>query len=155
MAPGLLFAMLVIFCFTFFIINRIAFLDPFGFGNWHFVLTTFLTLNFFCLNYMRHWHRMTDLRFVKERMNFILFISSFAQRKFNPINSNRMRPHSVWSYKEQWWILSTGCSLNFLVFWVFKFLSYWQYDTDRSNENGTLTNKPYWNEGTLNGDKIH
>ena len=27
--------------------------------------------------------------------------------------------------------------------------------TDRSNENGTLTNKPYWNEGTLNGDKIH
>ena len=28
-------------------------------------------------------------------------------------------------------------------------------DTDRSNENGTLTNKHYWNEGTLNGDKIH
>ena len=27
--------------------------------------------------------------------------------------------------------------------------------TDRSNENGTLTNKPYWNEGTLNRDKIH
>ena len=27
--------------------------------------------------------------------------------------------------------------------------------TDRSNKNGTLTNKSYWNEGTLNGDKIH
>ena len=27
--------------------------------------------------------------------------------------------------------------------------------TDRSNENGTLTNKPYRNEGNLNGDKIH
>ena len=24
--------------------------------------------------------------------------------------------------------------------------------TNGSNENGTLTNKPYWNEGTLNGD---
>ena len=29
------------------------------------------------------------------------------------------------------------------------------HHTDRSNENGTLTNKPYWNEGTLNGDEIH
>ena len=28
-------------------------------------------------------------------------------------------------------------------------------NTDKSNENGTLTNKPYWNEGTLKGDKIH
>ena len=27
--------------------------------------------------------------------------------------------------------------------------------TDRSNENGTLNNKSYWNEGTLNVDKIH
>ena len=27
--------------------------------------------------------------------------------------------------------------------------------TDRSNENGTLTDKHYWNEGTLNGDEIH
>ena len=25
--------------------------------------------------------------------------------------------------------------------------------TDRSNENGTPTNKYYWNQGTLNGDK--
>ena len=27
--------------------------------------------------------------------------------------------------------------------------------TDRSNENGTLVNKYCWNEGSLNGDKIH
>ena len=26
--------------------------------------------------------------------------------------------------------------------------------TDRSNDNGTLTNKYYWKEGTLNEDKI-
>ena len=28
-------------------------------------------------------------------------------------------------------------------------------NTDRSNENGTLTNKYYWNEGNLNKDKIY
>jgi len=55
MAPGLLFAMLVIFSFTFFIVNRVALLDPFGFGHWHFVLTAFLTLNFFYFTYL--WYR--------------------------------------------------------------------------------------------------
>ena len=46
---------------------------------------------------------------------------------------------------------------NILFFYsVFiKRVSYLIPYTDRSNENGTLTNKPYWNEGTLNGDKIH
>ena len=38
MAPGLLFAVLVVLSFTFFIINRIALLDPFGTGDWHLVL---------------------------------------------------------------------------------------------------------------------
>ena len=40
--------------------------------------------------------------------------------------------------------------------YVAQFLPYFDHlTTDKSNQNGTHTNKHYWNESTLNWDKIH
>jgi hypothetical protein len=55
MAPGLLFAMLVVFSFTFFVINWVALLDPSGLWHWHFVFSAFLALDF--LDFTNLWHR--------------------------------------------------------------------------------------------------
>ena len=55
MAPGLLFAMLMILRFTLLVINRVAFFDPFRFGHLNFVLAALLTLNF--LDLPHHWYR--------------------------------------------------------------------------------------------------
>ena len=55
MAPGLLFAMLMVLRFTLLVIHRVAFFDPFRFGYLNFVLATLLALYF--LNLSHHWYR--------------------------------------------------------------------------------------------------
>jgi hypothetical protein len=62
MAPGLLLAMLVVFSFALFIIDRVTFLNPFGFRHCHLVFTAFLALNFLSLPHYRHWQRLTNLK---------------------------------------------------------------------------------------------
>lgn len=61
MAPGLLFAMLVVFGFALFIINGVALFDPFGLGHGNFVPLALLALNFPNLNDARNGSRGANL----------------------------------------------------------------------------------------------
>ena len=62
MAPGLFFAVLMIFSFALFIVDRVALFDPLGFGHGDFVLTAFLTLDFFHLADHGNSYRMANLK---------------------------------------------------------------------------------------------
>ena len=54
MAPGFFFAVLMIFGFALFVVDRVAFFNPFSFGYCYLVFAAFLTLNFFDLAYHRN-----------------------------------------------------------------------------------------------------
>ena len=62
MTPGFFFTMLMIFCFTLFVIDWITFFNPFSFCHRYFVFLTFLTLNLFCFDNRWNWYRFTNLK---------------------------------------------------------------------------------------------
>ena len=60
-------------------------------------------------------------------IRFCFFWEVFARSLLATIDSkgnlHRYAPiHSVWLYKQQWEISSTGCSLQFQLFWILMFL---------------------------------
>ena len=62
MTPGFFFTMLMIFCFTLFVIDWITLFNPFSFCHRYFVFLTFLTLNLFCFDNRWNWYRFTNLK---------------------------------------------------------------------------------------------
>ena len=71
MAPGFFFAVLMIFCFALFVVDRVAFFNPFGFGYCHLVFAAFLTLDFFDLAYHRDCYWIAHLK--SQAIRFHLF----------------------------------------------------------------------------------
>ena len=70
MAPGFFFAVLMIFGFALFVVDRVAFFNPFSFGYCYLVFAAFLTLNFFDLAYHRNCYWIAYLKKSSNQISF-------------------------------------------------------------------------------------
>ena len=88
MAPGFFFAVLMIFGFALFVVDRVAFFNPFSFGYCYLVFAAFLTLNFFDLAYHRNCYWIAYLKKSSNQISFSFFLQSKILLPVHNVHNN-------------------------------------------------------------------